>query len=169
LQACFNGVWSMQSSGLLFTIAQIAVGLAGFSAVIVTLNPRPIREWDATDRLNLRLLIQISIYVIFFSLIPPLLSIPFENHLIWLFALWAYGIIHMADAGFFLMNLTKEMPTLFRNAAICGVIVAAAQLLIAWKGNDIAREMMFVSALIWHLGVVFMAFILLLYQLRKNE
>jgi len=28
---------------------------------------------------------------------------------------------------------------------------------------------MFVFALIWHLGVVFMAFVLLLYQLRKND
>ncbi len=159
----------MQSTGLLFTIAQIAVGLAGFSAIIVTLNPRPIREWEDTDRLNLRLLIQISIYVIFFSLLPPLLSIPLDNHLVWLCALWGYGLIHIADAGFFLMNLTRDMPSLFRNAAICGVIVAMAQLLVAWQGNDIARESMFVFVLIWHLGVVFMAFVLLLYQLRKND
>lgn len=159
----------MQSTGLLFTIAQVAVGLAGFSAVIVTLNPRPIRDWDDTDRLNLRLLFQITIYVIFFSLLPPLLSISFENHLIWLCALWAYGLIHIADVSFFLMKLTEEMPSLFRNAAICGAIVALTQLLIAWQGNDIAREQMFVFALVWHLGVVFMAFILLLYQLRKNE
>ena len=159
----------MQSTGLLFTIAQIAVGLAGFSAIIVTLNPRPIREWEDTDRLNLRLLIQISIYVIFFSLLPPLLSIPLDNHLVWLCALWGYGLIHIADAGFFLMNLTRDMPSLFRNAAICGVIVAMAQLLVAWQGNDIARETMFVFVLIWHLGVVFMAFVLLLYQLRKND
>ena len=34
----------MQSTGFMFTIAQIAVGLAGFSAVIVTLNAKPIRE-----------------------------------------------------------------------------------------------------------------------------
>ena len=159
----------MQSTGLLFTIAQIAVGLAGFSAIIVTLNPRPIREWDDTDRLNLRTLIQLSIYVIFFSLLPPLLSISLDNHLVWLCALWVYGLIHIADASFFLMNLTKDMPTLFRNSASCGVIVALAQLLIAWQGNDVARETMFVFALIWHLGVVFMAFVLLLYKLRKNE
>jgi len=159
----------MQSPGLLFTIAQIAVGLAGFSAIIVTLNPRPIREWDDTDRLNLRTLIQISIYVIFFSLLPPLLSIPLDNHLVWLCALWGYGLIHIADVSFFLMNLTKDMPSLFRIAATCGVVVALVQLLIAWQGNDVARETMFVFALIWHLGVVFMAFVLLLYQLRKND
>ena len=159
----------MQSIGLLFTIAQIAVGLAGFSAIIVTLNPRPIRDWDDTDRLNLRVLIQISIYVIFFSLLPPLLSIPLENHLVWLCALWVYGFIHIVDAGFFLTKLTKDMPLLFRNAAIFGFIIATAQLLIAWQGNDVTRETMFVFALVWHLGIVFMAFVLLLYQMRKND
>ena len=159
----------MQSTGLLFTIAQIAVGLAGFSAIIVTLNPRPIREWDDTDRLNLRTLIQLSIYVIFFSLLPPILYISLYNHIVWLCALCVYGLIHIADASFFLINLTKDMPTLFRNSASCGVVVALAQLLIAWQGNDIARETMFVFALIWHLGVVFMAFVLLLYKLRKND
>ena len=159
----------MQSTGLLFTIAQIAVGLAGFSAVIVTLNPRPIREWDSTDRLNLRLLIQISIYVIFFSLLPPLLSIPLDSHLVWFYALWFYGLVHIADAGFFLMNLTKNMPSLFRNAAISGLVVAIAQIFTAFQGNDIARESMFIFSLIWHLGVLFMAFVLLLYKMRKNE
>jgi len=158
----------MQSTDLMFTIAQIAVGLAGFSAIIVTLNPRPIREWDETDRLNLRLLIQISIYVIFFSLLPALLSIPLEPHSVWLYALWAYGLVHIADVSFFLMNLTKEMPSLFRTAAICGACVAIAQVGIAWQGSDTARETMFVFSLIWHLGVVFIAFILLLYQLRKS-
>ena len=159
----------MQSTGLMFTIAQIAVGLAGFSAIIVALNPKPIRKWDDTDRLNLRLLIQISIYVTFFSLLPPLLAIPFESHLAWLYALWAYGLIHMVDVSFFLLNMTKETPSMFRNAAICGTCIAIAQLGFAWLGNDIARETMFVFTLIWHLGVVFMAFILLLYQMRKTN
>lgn len=159
----------MQSAQLMFTIAQIAVGLAGFSAIIVTLNPKPIREWDDTDRLNLRLLIQISIYVIFFSLLPALLAIPFNTHLIWMSALWAYGLVHLADVTFFLINMTKETPSMFLNAAICGACIALAQIGIAWLGNDIARETMFVFTLIWHLGVVFIAFILLLYQMRKPD
>ena len=49
------------------------------------------------------------------------------------------------------------------------IIIAIAQLLIAWQGNDVTRETMFVFALVWHLGIVFMAFVLLLYQMRKND
>jgi len=159
----------MQSTGLMFTIAQIAVGLAGFSAIIVTLNAKPIREWDDTDRLNLRLLIQISIYVIFFSLLPPMLAIPFEPHLVWMYGLWAYGLIHIVDVSFFLINMTKGTPTIFRSVAICGACVALIQVSIALLGGDIARETMYVFSLIWHLGVVFMAFILLLYEVKKLD
>jgi len=56
----------METFDLLLTMAEVAVGLAGFSAIIVTLNRRPIREWDDTDQLNLRLLIQVSGLTIFF-------------------------------------------------------------------------------------------------------
>ena len=77
----------MQSSELLLTVAQIAVGLAGFSAIIVTLNPKPVREWDATDRLNLRVLVQVSFVVLFFSLLPIILVIPFGIEDTWFYAL----------------------------------------------------------------------------------
>jgi hypothetical protein len=73
----------------------------------VTLNPGPIRDWDDTDQLNLRLLIQISIYVIFF-----------------------------------LKSLTKDMPSMFCNAAIGGGCIAIAQVVFAWHGSDVARETM---------------------------
>ena len=82
-------------------------------------------------------------------------------------ALWAYGLIHIVDVTFFLKNMTKETPPVFRNTAICGACVALIQINIAWLGNDIAREAIYAFTLIWHLGVVFLAFILLLYQVRK--
>ena len=65
----------MHSADLMLAIAQIAVALAGFSAIIVALNNRPIREWILMDQVNIRLLIQLSIVVIFFSLIPSLLAL----------------------------------------------------------------------------------------------
>jgi hypothetical protein len=80
-----------------------------------------------------------------------------------------YGLIHLVDVAFFLKNMTKDTSPIFRNGAICGACIALAQVSIAWLGNDVARETMFVFTLIWHLGVVFMAFILLLYQMRKSD
>ncbi|HAI97700.1 MAG: hypothetical protein CL866_03615 [Cycloclasticus sp.] len=159
----------MHSAGLMYTIAQIAVALAGFSAIIVALNQKPVREWDLADQVNIRLLIQLSIAVIFFSLLPSLLSIFLKRNDIWLCSLWAYGLIHFLDAGFFLYFKSKHAPNIFRIAASCGVTLALVQMAIAGLGNDVARESVYVFTLIWHIGIIFMAFILLLYQVRDVE
>jgi len=159
----------MHSVDLMHTIAQIAVALAGFSAIIVALNQKPIREWELMDQVNIRLLIQLSIVVIFFSLVPSLLAISIPISDAWLYSLWGYGLVHIADAGFFLVLKSKRAPTVFRVVASCGVIVGLLQIAIALLGSDTARETMYVFTLIWHLGVIFMAFILLLYQVRDHE
>jgi hypothetical protein len=159
----------MESSSLMLTIAQLIVGVAGFSAIVVTLNPTPIREWDDTDKFNLRLLIQVSIFAILFSIVPSILAVSLEPSAVWKYGLWAYGLLHVADVSFFLFNMTRETPVVFRNIAICGLFVALAQVGIAWLGNDTSRETMYLFTLTWHLGVVLMAFILLLYQVRRTS
>jgi len=159
----------METSDFLLTISQLAIGLAGFSAVIVTLNPKPIREWDITDRLNLRLLVQVSFVVLFFALFPFLLGIPFSLDRVWLIGLWVYGSLHLADVVSFLVGMTEETPTIFRATAYCGVVVALFQLGVALLGDSALRELMYVGTLVWHLYVVFMGFVLLLYQLRKSS
>ena len=158
----------MQSIDAARTIAELIVAVAGFSAIIVALNPLPVREWHETDKFNLRLLIQVSVFAILFSLVPTLLVVSLEVDDVWKYGLWAYGLLHMGDVSFFLFNMTKETPVVFRNAGICGELVAISQIGIAWQGDSIAREMMYMFTLIWHLGIVFMAFILLLYQIRKS-
>jgi len=157
----------MQSSETLLTIAEIAVALAGFSAIVVMLNSQPIREWDETDRLNLRLLVQLSAVTIFFALLPSILIVSIEEPDLWTYALFAYGFLHVVDVSSFLFNMTKETPNIFRNAAIVGTAIALAQLFIAWIGSPTAKETAYLSTLIWHLYIVFMAFILLLYNVRK--
>ncbi len=158
----------MQSIDILLTIAEIAVALAGFSSIVVMLNARPIKEWDGTDRLNLRLLVQVSALTIVFALFPSILVIAVQAPELWTYALFAYGLIHIIDVSSFLLNMTKETPNVFRNAAICGAVIALTQLLVAWFGNSVAKETAYLGTLLWHLGVVFMAFILLLYSVRKT-
>ena len=158
----------MESPDLLLAIAQIAIGLAGFSAIIVTLNPKPIRDWDATDRLNLRLLIQVSFVVLFFSILPFILAIPLGAEGSWFYGLWIYGLLHTIDVGSFLFGVTRETPIIFRTSAFIGVFVAASQIGVAIFGTPILRETAYVATLVWHLYIIFLAFVLLLYQLRKN-
>ena len=159
----------MDSADLLLTVSQLAIGLAGFSAIIVTLNPQPIREWDATDRLNLRLLVQVSFVTLFFALLPFLLAVSLEAEAVWLYGLWLYGVLHLVDVSTFLFRMTNETPTIFRVTAVVGFLVAVLQIAIAITGSPTMQETVYVATLVWHLYAVFMAFTLLLYQLRKRE
>lgn len=159
----------MQSTDILSTIAEIAVALAGFSAIVVMLNSKPIREWDDTDRLNLRLLIQVSAFTIFFALLPSILIASLKEPEVWKYGLWAYGLLHILDVSSFLFKMTNDTPTIFRNAAVSGTVIAVTQLVIAWAGSTAAKETMYLGTLLWHLCITFMAFILLLYGVRKTR
>ena len=157
----------MDSSDLLLTISQLAVAFAGFSAIVVTLNSRPIREWDATDRLNLRCLLQVAIQVFAFSLFPFLLAVSLEVASVWKYGLIAYGAFMVCDAGFFLFRMTKDSPVLFRNAGIGGILVGILAFTTGVWGNTALRETIYLVALFWALGIVVMSFLLLLYQVRR--
>jgi len=159
----------MQSADILSTIAELAVALAVFSAIVVMLNSNPIRQWDDTDRLNLRLLIQVSAFTIFFALLPSILVVSLNESEVWKYGLWAYGLLHILDVSSFLFKMTKETPNVFRNAAVAGVLIAVTQLVIAWAGSSAAQETMYLGTLLWHLCITFMAFILLLYGVRKTR
>jgi hypothetical protein len=158
----------METSSLLLAISQLALGLAGFSAIIVTLNPRPVKEWDLTDRLNLRLLVQVSFVALVFSLLPFLLSITLSDDQVWLYGLWLYGVLHLLDVSTFVFKMTPETPTVFRITGYIGIVIALIQVLTAWRGETSQRELAYAATLVYHLYVVFMAFVLLLYQLRKS-
>ena len=159
----------MESSDLLLTVSQLAIGLAGFSAIIVSLNSRPIREWDETDRLNLRLLIQVSFVALFFSLLPFLLAVSLESERVWFYGLWIYGVIHLVDVSTFLFRMTADSAALFRVSGFVGLVIAVSQVAVAALGAPSMQETLYVGTLVWHLYVVFMAFVLLLYQLRKSN
>ncbi len=158
----------MQSTDLTLTIAEISIAIAGFSAIVVMLNAKPIRDWDDTDRLNLRLLVQVAIFTILMSLLPSVLNVSLSELNVWKYGLWAYGLIHLVDVSSFLFGMTKETPNVFRNAAVCGVLIAFTQVLTAWTGTSTAMETVYVATLVWHLCITFMAFILLLYGVRRS-
>jgi hypothetical protein len=159
----------MQSANLVLTLAQVAIGLAGFTAIIVALNPKPIREWHAEDQLNLRLLVQVSFLVLFFCVLPYVLSVSLPPNEVWFYGLAAYGIIHVFDVSSFLIHRTKETPRVFVYHACVGLLIALSQVGIAFLGNAVLWETAYIATLIWHLYVMYFAFVLLLYQRRKAK
>jgi len=159
----------MNSTDFLLTISELSIAVAGFSAIVVMLNTKPIKEWTDADRLNLRLLLQVSALTIIFSLLPSILSVSLDPDHAWQYSLAIYGAVHMADVSSFLLKMTSGTQTAFKVCGSIGVVVAVLQLLVAWLGTPIAWESMYLVSLVWHLCVTFTAFALLLYGMREHQ
>jgi len=153
----------MQITEITPTIAQLAVTLAGFSAVIVALRPKPIRQWAPLDRLNFRILIQVAAVTTFFSLFPFGALAILEPPLAWKISLMAYGIYHLADVASFAFNFPPDVRRVNRIATGIGFVVAALQVGAGLLGTEATMQLIYLVALVWHLGVSCLGFALLIY------
>ena len=159
----------MNSTDFLLTISELSIAVAGFSAIVVMLNTKPIKEWVDADRLNLRLLLQVAALTIVFALLPSILSVSLAPEHAWRYSLAIYGVVHVADVSSFLLKMTSGTQFAFKVCGSIGVVVALLQLVIAWQGTPIAWETMYLVSLVWHLCVTFIAFALLLYGMRAHQ
>ena len=57
----------------LLAVAQVAIGLAGFSAILVALSGKP-HQWTPVDAFRIRLILALSFQSVFLSLIPFVLA-----------------------------------------------------------------------------------------------
>lgn len=57
----------------LLTLAQVAIGLAGFSAILVALSGKP-HQWTPVDAFRIRNILALSFQSVFLSLIPFVLA-----------------------------------------------------------------------------------------------
>jgi hypothetical protein len=57
----------------LLTLAQVAIGLAGFSAILVALSGKP-QQWTPVDAFRIRNILALSFQSVFLSLVPFVLA-----------------------------------------------------------------------------------------------
>jgi hypothetical protein len=153
----------MQITEITPTIAQLALTLAGFSAVIVALRPKPIRQWASLDRLNFRILIQVAAVATFFSLFPFAVLVVLEPPLAWKVSLLVYGVYHLVDVGSFAFNFPPDVRRVNRISTGIGFVVATLQVGFGLLGTEATMQLMYLVALVWHLGVSCLGFALLIY------
>ncbi len=159
----------MEPSEIIVTIAQLAIGLAGFSGVVVSLNPTPISEWTAADRLNFRILLQVAAVTTFFAILPFPIHVLFESGLAWQVSLLIYGVFHIFDVASFALRLPEEALPVNRIMLATGAVIAVLQILTGIMGNERLMEFMYLAALIWHLSVSFFGFTVLVYGFRRER
>ncbi len=159
----------MESSEFILTIAGLALGLAGFSGVIVGLNPTPLSQWDPVDKLNFRVLVQVAAVAAFFSLLPFPIHVVFEEERAWRIALLIYGIFHAIDVSTFVLRYPKNTPPINLRIGFVGCLVATLQIVIAFLGGATIIEATYLLGLMWHLCVSFFGFVTLVYQFRSKS
>lgn len=79
-------MWLCVNEHVLYTLAEIAIALAGFSGIVAAFRIHEAHTWSSTERRILWLLVSDSFIVLFFSLLPiPLSLFNWSNDIIWAF------------------------------------------------------------------------------------
>ncbi len=159
----------MDLGGIITTIAEIAIALIGFSAIVVVLNPNPIRDWSVSERFNFRILVQVGAIVVVFSILPFGTHQVFDEYLAWKYALLAYGIFHVVDLTTFVVKFPKDVTSVNRAMPYFGYVVVLTQLSGSFFGSLAAVKVIYLASLVFHLAVSFIAFVVLVYGIHGRR
>ena len=154
----------METSEVIITIAQLAFAVAGLSGVIIALRPQPIKEWTLDDKTSFRIIIQVSLLLVFFSIFPFGMHILFDEDLAWKISLLIYGSVHLLDViSFSIVSLNRKKV----RASVMlppGFVIAFIQIMCGVYGSPEWVEFTYLAVLVWHLFVSIAGFVLLLYK-----
>jgi hypothetical protein len=133
-------VFVIDVANALLTFAQLAIGLAGFSAILVALSGKP-HQWTPVDAFRIRNILAFTFQSVFLSLVPFVLaffSLPVS-------AVWQVSLLILAIAtlgGVLLVlggvyRLSRPERAVLKTAVVSTVIVvlctmAAVELLAAF-------------------------------------
>lgn len=124
----------------LLTLAQVAIGLAGFSAVLVALSGKP-HQWTPVDAFRIRNILAFSFQSVFLSLIPFVLAFfSLPESTVWKVSLLIIALATLAGALLVLSGvyrLTRPERGVLNAVVVSMVtailfIMAAVELLAAF-------------------------------------
>ncbi|MGH0029280.1 MAG: hypothetical protein ACQGVC_05790 [Myxococcota bacterium] len=153
----------------LSTTAEVAIGIAGFSAVFAAVARRSPNAWHSTEALALSILLLASASAVFASLLPfLLLDAGLSASSMWsaasaLYGVWLLGIVSLrVRQGERLRAATaaRRASALVTMAMAAFVLFNAASLRSSWP---------YVLAVYWQLFVAFSAFLMLLRGASSSE
>ena len=161
----------VHSTDTLAVIASVAIAIAGFSGVVVALTGRTADSFGPLEKLNFRILLQVSALALFFAIVPLILHRGLEPSAAWRVSMLLYGTVHLADAGFFFFR-ARHSTTISRVQRLTprlGIGIAVFQLLFVAFGTTTVIEVAYLLVLIWHLAIAGMGFTNLLFASREAE
>lgn len=156
----------MEFEQALALIAEVAIGLLGFTAVVAVLGRRARGDWTTDELLTFRVLLETSATALFVSFVPGLLAMTgLADGTVWRVSNAVLGGIHLASFSAFLFRVrgASTPPTLGQKLlSVTAVLIIGAHLLVATGVIGWAR-MIFLLGLLQQLYVGVHNFVLLLF------
>jgi len=146
-------------------ISQVAIGVAGFSGVVVVLQHRD----DVVD-FRLRSLLSLAAEVIVFSFLPPLLGLVTSAG--WTIAALIYSVFHLLHIGWSYISyrrvgeLVSNQIPLDNVLMTLGAMVSVAVFIAALLAPPDLTQFAYTTLLLWALGIAGVQFMRILLQNR---
>ena len=160
----------MEYEGILYTLAQIAVALTGFTGIVAVLGHRNQGSWSPGERLQLRTLVETSLTVLFASLAPVLLFIVFKSEPVaWRGANAVLGLLHLSNLAAFLWRARNAKATTSQKSLLgLGVATITAHFLAVLAVLPWVVPI-FILGLIQQILIAALNFVLLLFPLEESS
>jgi hypothetical protein len=115
-------VFVIDVANALLTVAQVAIGIAAFSAILVALSGKP-HLWTPVDAFRIRNILAFSFQSVFLSLVPFVLALfSLREPAIWQVSLLILAIATLADAVLVLTGVYRLSPS--ERAVLKAVVVS---------------------------------------------
>jgi hypothetical protein len=115
-------VFVIDVANALLTVAQVAIGIAGFSAILVALSGKP-HLWTPVDAFRIRNILAFSFQSVFLSLVPFVLALfSLREPAIWQVSLLILAMASLADVVLVLTGVYRLSPS--ERAVLKAVVVS---------------------------------------------
>ena len=161
---------NIYSTDTLTAIAGVAIAIAGFSGVVAALPGQSADKFGPLERLNFRILLQVSALALFFSILPLIVHRALDANDAWRFSMLFYGLVHLADAAYFANKVRgANAPSRIQILApLIGLVIATTQIFVGVYATITTVEVLYLFVLLWHIAVAGMGFLKLVFSSRND-
>lgn len=104
-------MFAIDIANTLLTFSQVAIGLAGFSAILVALSGKP-HQWKPVDAFRIRNILAFSFESVFLSLIPFVLAFfSLREATVWRMSLWVLALATLGGVVQILAGVYRMSPS----------------------------------------------------------
>jgi hypothetical protein len=159
----------LNESDILQTFAEVGVAIAGFTGVVFVLGNRATGEWSHAEQMWFRVLLESSLCVVFFALLPVVLASYLSSSTVWRLSDGLLGICVLAMYAAWSFRFWPHLqafPTIWRRLAIPSTVLMPLQivacLLVAAGWLSEFQALVYLLMLLSLVGLALFNFALLL-------